>query len=254
MLCMLLLACACPGVASAGDSSPPSDQLTLSLDTSAVRIRARDMQWNGQRLQWDRRLADAGLFAAIEAQQRENDSDALLDLGGHRMWAHWIASGQVRLGGDNAFLPRRAIDLALGYRLRPDVVLQIGTTQARHADSNAHLASASLLLYRGDDEWEFGIRGGSAGNPSRRISLGFARGQWRCGAQWDCGAQVSAGRNVFGADELGLDTGDGWIAAAHAAYHLARGNSLRLDVAVGRANDFRQNTIALSYRHDLVQH
>lgn len=255
----VLLACAAePAMAADAPPAPrtASASVAISLDRSDVRILGRDLLWRSQRIQWDRRTAEpaSGIFLALDRQQRQDDADLLLSAGGHRLWPRWVAAAQVEAGAsDNAFLPRHALEASLGYRVRPDLVLRVGTRQARYAASRLHLASASVLAYRGQAEWELGWRGGRAGQASRSISIALVRGQWNCSARWTCGVDARGGRNVFGADELGLDTGRGWTGAVHAAYRLANGDSLRVDLAAGRARDFRTDTVGLSYRHAFGQ-
>lgn len=253
-ICVLLLqACGATATARAADAGH-AHGLTVAADWSDVRILGRDRDWRTQRLQWDRRSdAPAGsLYAAVERQSRDGDADAQGILGGHRLWDRWVAAGELSVGNSgNVFVPRHAIEASVGYRIRPDFVVRVGTRQARYADSRLELATASAIAYRGDAEWELGWRGGRAGRPSRSISVGQFRGQWACATRWTCGFDLRGGRNVFGADEIGLDTGSGWIGGLHATYRLAAGHALRVDVASGRADDFTTRTVGLSYRHAL---
>lgn len=229
----------------------PADSLAAGVEYSDVRIGARQAAWRSQLLQWERRAPGGGLFAGVEQRQREHAADQLLHAGGFRIWEHWTLSGQVEKGLGAEFVQRHAAEAHIGYRVRPDAVLRMGHRHAGYAASNLRLWALSGLYYRGDAEWELGYRHGTAGEPRQRIAFGLARGQWRCGARLACGARLSAGENVFGADEVGFDTGTGWIGGLHAEYRFDHGHGLRLDIGTGRADRFRQHTINLTYRHAL---
>jgi YaiO family outer membrane protein len=230
---------------------PPMDALGFGIEYSDVRIGARQATWRSQLLQWERRTASGGFFAGLEQRQRDDAADQLLRAGGFRVWEHWTLSGEIEKGFGAEFAPRHAAEAHAGYRVRPDAVLRIGHRHAAYAGSSLRLWAASGLYYRGDAEWELGVRHGTAGAPRQRIAFGLARGQWGCGARVSCGVRLSAGRNVFGADEVGFDTGTGWIGGVHAEYRFWQGHRLRVEVGTGRADRFRQDTINLTYRHAL---
>lgn len=233
-------------------ASPPAGpgSLTAGLQTSDVRIGARNDTWRSQWLQWDRRDADSGLSAALERRTRDRGRGGLGRLGGYWLGRRWVVSGQIEAGSGAAFVPRRAAQVHVGLRLDPTHVVRAGYRQAAYQGSTLRLWSVSGLLYRGDDEWELGYRRGRLETPARRsIAFGVARGLWGCGSHWSCGARLAVGRNVFGADEPGLDTGTGWQAEASLAYRLDGGDRLRIDVGTGHASRFRQNTLSLSYHH-----
>lgn len=229
----------------------PSDSLAVGVEYSDVRIGARQAAWRSQLLQWERRTSAGGLFAALEQRQRDHAADQLLHAGGFRVWEHWTLTGQFERSLGAEFVPRHAAEAHVGYRLRRDAVLRAGHRHAAYAGSDLRLWALSGLYYRGDAEWELGYRHGNAGEPRQRIAFGLARGQWPCGARMACGARLSAGENVFGADELGFDTGTGWTGGVHAEYRSGQGHRLRLEVGTGRADRFRQHTINLTYRHAL---
>ena len=247
----LLLVQASARADEARAAEAPADSLATSVEYSDVRIGARTAAWRSQLLQWERRTPDGGLFAGMEQRQRNHASDQLLHAGGFRVWEHWTLSGQLEKGLGAEFVPRHAAEAHVGYRLRPDAVLRAGHRHAAYGGSNLRLWALSGLYYRGDAEWEVGYRHGTAAEPRQRIAFGLARGQWSCGPRLACGARLSAGENVFGADEVGFDTGTGWIGGVHAEYRLDRGHRLRVEVGTGRADRFRQHTINLTYRHAL---
>lgn len=236
--------------ATAGDAATTRHTLTAALETSDVRIGTRNATWRTQWLQWNLRGAHGGLFAAVERRTREQARGELVTTGGHWLGERWILSGQLESGSGAAFLPRRAGEAHVGYRLNPAHMAQLGYRHAEYPGSELRLWSFSTLHYRGDDEWEIGYRHGSISTAEHeRIAFGLVRGQWACGARWSCGLRLAAGENVFGADEPGFDTGTGWQASGFLAYRLAGGHSLRLDLGTGRGTRFRQDLLTLSYRH-----
>lgn len=237
--------------ATARADAAPVDSLGASIEYSDVRIGDRPATWRSQLLQWERRTPGTGLFAGVEQRQRDHAADQLLHAGGFQVWEHWTLSGQFEKGLGAEFVPRHAAEAHVGYRLRPDAVLRVGHRHAAYDGSNLRLWALSALYYRGDAEWEIGYRHGTTGEPRQRIAFGLARGQWGCGARLACGVRLSAGENVFGADEIGFDTGTGWIGGAHAEYRFEPGHRLRLEAGTGRADGFRQHTINLTYRHAL---
>ncbi|WP_147652063.1 hypothetical protein [Vulcaniibacterium gelatinicum] len=242
-------AAALPATAG-GDAATARHALTAALETSDVRIGARDATWRAQWLQWDLRGAHGGLFAVVERRTREQAHGELATAGGHWLGERWILSGQLESGSGAAFVPRRAGEAHAGYRLGPAHTVRLGYRHADYPGSALRLWSFSSLHYRGDDEWEIGYRHGSTSTAGReRIAFGLVRGQWACGARWSCGLRLAGGENVFGADEPGFDTGTGWQAGGFLAYRLAGGHSLRLDLGTGRGTRFRQDSLTLSYRH-----
>ncbi len=239
-------------VTASARATPPSSAVSASMQASDARIAGRDDTWTTQWLQWDWRDARGGLFARAERRARDSGSGPLATLGGHWIGAHWIVSGQIEAGSGPAFIPRHAAEIHAGYRLDASHVIRAGYRQAAYHGSTLRLWSVSGLLYRGDDEWELGLRQGTLDTArAQRIAYALLRGQWGCGPHLTCGVRASAGRNLFGADEPGLDTGNGWQAGGFFAYHLTKADSLRLDLDAGRASRFRQNTLGLTYRHAL---
>lgn len=246
---LALLVLLSPAVAAAGDAATQS--VGAGVEYSRVHVGDRELHWRSRVLQWERRSEGSGQFALLEQRERDHASDRVLQAGAFRVWRHWTLAGQLEAGSGAGFAPRRAAEAHLGFRVRPDAVVRLGHRHASYPASTLRLWALSGLHYRGDAEWELGLRRGSSGTPRQRIAFGLARGQWTCGARISCGARLSAGRNVFGADEVGFDTGTGWIGGVHAEYRFDGGHRLRLDLGTGRGDRFRQDTIGLSYRHAL---
>lgn len=244
-----LLAVLAPGAAVAGEAA--TQLVGGGVEYSRVHVGSRELHWRSHLLQWERRADGSGQFALLERRERDHASDRVLQAGAFRVWRHWTLAGQLEAGTGAGFAPRRAAEAHVGWRVRPDAVVRLGRRHAAYPDSTLRLWALSGLYYRGDAEWELGLRHGSSGTPRQRIAFGLARGQWNCGTRFACGVRLSAGRNVFGADEVGFDTGSGWIGGVHAEYRFGAGHRLRLDLGTGRGDRFRQDTIGLSYRHAL---
>jgi YaiO family outer membrane protein len=246
LACGLLL-CTCAGAAS---TQAPAYSVDIGIERSRLTWAARDAQWWTSRIQLSARQAPgSGWFVAAESQQRDHDTDVALGAGAYRHAGPWWLSGQISAAPGAGFVPRYALEPAVGLQLGSTIV-QAGYVYKSFNASLVRIATLGLTHYVGDSEIEFRLAHGNSRPFDRHIRVATLRGTYDSGGPWTAGASASVGKGLYDILNVPGTSGNrGWSTSVNLRYRIDARHSLRLDLGAGHENPgFRERRVGLSFR------
>jgi len=244
-----LVATLVAGVAWAGEP-PPSWHVTPRLEHSAVTVNGNEVEWNSASFTVDRALGDgASCFAGVQWQQRNNTSDAGVQLGGTRRIGEWKTAVAAELSPGADFLPTWALEVQADREVGKNLRGGLGARRMSIANTHITLWSPYVTYYRGNDEFGVAYRSGRNAGLDHDIRVLQLRAVATRGNN-QFGAYLARGEYLF--DALGVPggQGSGWSAYIAVGHALTRKARLRMEVGQGsESRIFRQRSVALSFRY-----
>jgi len=249
LFALLLAAVVVPGVAS-GQESVPSWEVTPRVEYSDVTINGNQGQWRSYSLMIARQLGEGeSVFASVQRQQRNGDSDSGLQVGGYARLAEWDAMALVEANPGAGFLPRWAFTLKADHAASSNSRAGLGYRRLQFDASQIDIWSPYVTFYRGNDELGVSYLIGNNAALDHDIRVLQVRALVFRGKN-QLGAYLAHGDYIF--DALGLPggSGSGWSATVVVARALTDRTTLRIELGKGtESSTFRQQSFALSLRY-----